>query len=424
MKIEVITSDTVFTVAEELHKDGDARVSIQFPDVDICPHYAVPIYALIDNYRSAGGDIEVVLPDNSKIERALTGQAGCIFGRVCRFANMDEYLAIYSEVEKEVLKLPNIGNGFKLAFGWCISEIMDNVIQHADAKAGYIMIQYLPEERLLKTCVFDLGRGIFDSLRGSKFSPANAQEALRLSVEPNVTSGNGQGNGLYGLREIVKQSKKGRLQISSGGAKYVLTSEVQSSAEISETRQYQGISGSTLVDFQVVIDDTLSIDRVFDDALPSTDLWLEDHEIDGETVAVRVLEIVPSTISREYGREMRHAVENIINNDHKRVVIDFSGVEMCSSAFVDELVGKLLVQYQFVNFVRMVQFRSLGGLSALLINHSIKQRMSGEDSAAYEVKDSFGSPMHGPTGPLPSAQSNQLPEVGKVVESSVIVEAI
>lgn len=406
--IEELDSSTSIRLAKFLLANAGRNARITFSDVLCCPHLIVPVFALIDAYRMRGMKIVVDALERSTVARALLGSGDeRPFGKVYRFDTTDEYMGIFDRVQKEVLKLPNVGKGFRIAFEWCISEVMDNVIQHSGANAGYFMVQYLPKERLLKTSVFDLGRGICAALKASKFSPDNAEDAIRLAVEPNVTSGNGQGNGLFGLREIVKQSRNGRLQITSGGAKYVLTTEARMEPFVGPADTLPGFAGTTLVDFQVVLDDSLSIDRVFDDALPTTDLWLEDHELDEATVAVRVLEIVHGTVSREFGREMRQAVENLIDNERRRVVVDFSGVDMCSSAFVDEFIGKLLIKYQFVNFSRMIGFRSLGGLPALLINHSIKQRLSEEDPEEEAIAmDSTGAHDMGPTGPAVPRSSN------------------
>lgn len=101
---------------------------------------------------------------------------------------------------------------------------------------------------------------------------------------------------------------------------------------------------------------------------------MEDHEVGDDAIRLNVLEIVNGTVSRDLGREMRNAVENVIENEHKRVIIDFAGVEMCSSAFVDELVGKLVERYQFVRFMRLVELVNVSELNALLIDHSIRQR--------------------------------------------------
>lgn len=425
--ITELNSSTSARLAEFLLANMGRAVRVAFSDVLCCPHLITPVFALVDAYRMRGMKIDIVAPVRSAVARALLESGDDRpFGKIYRFGTTDEYLAIFSRIQKEVLKLPNVGKGFRVAFEWCISEVMDNVIQHSGANVGYFMVQYVPNERLLKTSVFDLGMGICATLRESRFSPANAEDAVRLAVEPNVTSGNGQGNGLFGLREIVKQSRNGRLQITSGGAKYVLTTGAQAKPFIGPADALPGFAGTTLVDFQVVLDDSLSIDRVFDDALPTTDLWLEDHELAEATVSVRVLEIVPGTVSREFGREIRQAVENLIDNEHKRVVVDFSGVDMCSSAFVDEFIGKLLVKYQFVNFSRMIGFRSLGGLSALLINHSIKQRLSEEEPTGPSVMDSTGTHDMGQMGlavPQSLKGAGLSPEV-RVDGQPVVVDAL
>lgn len=423
--IEKIDSSTAVSVANFFNESDGKDVAIEFRDKPCCPHYIVPVFALLDMYQEKGGGVELRVPSSSAIARAMLGRKNdCVLGKVCRFASMEEYLDIFTSVQMEVLKLPGIGKGFKVSFGWCISEIMDNVIQHSGAGIGYFMVQYVPDERLLKTCVFDLGKGICASLKGSKFSTENAEEAIKRAIEPNVTSGNGQGNGLYGLREIVKQSKNGRLQITSAGARYTLLAGVQQEESTERVKELLGFSGTTAVDFQVVLDDALSIDSVFNDAMPSVDIWLEDHELDESTISLKVLEIVPGTISREYGREIRHAVENLIGNEHKRVVVDFDGVDMCSSAFVDEFIGKLLVKYQFVNFSRMIRLQALEGLPAMLVNHSIKQRLSEESLLVPEAKDSLGSANMESAGSA-SISGVENPNVDDNIEKKpTVVEAI
>ncbi len=400
--IQILDSSSTFRVADFFLANAGNEMELVFDDVLCCPHFIVPIYALIDFYRARGEKINILAPPYSNIKHILFNEnSDRAFGRVLRFSSIDEYLEIFNKVQKEVITLPKIGSGFRVAFEWCISEIMDNVVLHSGSSAGYFMVQYLQKERLLKTCVFDLGQGILASFKNSPYSPSNSIEAVKLAVEPNVTSGNGQGNGLYGLREIVKQSSNGRLQITSGDGKYVLSTGVKVEEVSEKADVIAGFPGATSVDFQVVVDDSLSIDRVFEDGSPTTDLWLEDHELDEETISIKVLELVQGTISRGFGREIRNAVENLIDVERKRVIIDFDGVDLCSSAFVDEFIGKLLVKYQFVNFARMISFKSLCGLPALLINHSIKQRMSESTSIESAVNDSVGTVNMGPTGPVP-----------------------
>jgi hypothetical protein len=48
--------------------------------------------------------------------------------------------------------------------------------------------------------------------------------------------------------------------------------------------------------------------------------------------------------TRELGREIRDKAISFIKNDKKKVLFDFSDVHLISSAFADELFGKLFVE--------------------------------------------------------------------------------
>ena len=423
IKLAVLDNSSVNSLADVL-KVSKEGILVRFGTVVCCPHHIVPIYALIDYYRSRGIEIEVSAEERSKVAsifREATLERP--FGSVWRFDNPEALLELFFATQKEILKMPNIGKGFKNAFGWCLSEVMDNVLQHSQEKenqpaVGYMMVQYVPNERLLKCCVFDLGIGLYKSFQDTKYKPLTPTEAVALAVQPNVTSGKGQGNGLYGLKEIVKQSKHGRLEIKSAGAKYLFEDCVEHTDVIAPI---PGFSGSTSVDFQMYLDNEFSIDSVFPDRVPSADLWMEDHEVGDDAIRLKVLEIVRGTVARDFGREMRNAVENIIEGEHKRVIIDFSGVEMCSSAFVDEFVGKLVEMYQFVRFSQFVDFVNVSGLPALLIDHSIRQRLS-EQQKTVEINDSFGCTCLGPTGPSPDPITS--PVIGEIRQAApIIVEA-
>lgn len=375
--VNILNKSSVVALAEMLESEG-VDISICFEDVICCPHYVVPVFALIDYYRSLGRRIDVFFPEHSTIESCFkNGSLERPFGSVWRFDNQDVLLELFDATQKAIMKLPNVGKGFKTAFGWCLSEVMDNVLQHSQEKSGlssvgYLMIQYVHDERLLKCCVFDLGIGLYESFLGTKYNPQTPADAVGLAVMPNVTSGNGQGNGLYGLKEIVKQSDNGRLEIRSAGAKYLLENGEE---RVEIAWRVPGFSGTTSVDFQIYFENEFSIDTVFPDRAAGVDLWMENHEVADNVVRLSVLEIVKGTVSRDFGREMRNVVENIIENEHKRVIIDFAGVEMCSSAFVDELIGKLLEKYQFVKFMNLIDLVGVSGLNALLIDHSIRQRL-------------------------------------------------
>ena len=387
IKIDIREDSAVRCFSESL-ADASGCLSAEIGNVDFCPNRIVPIVALADMRRRNGGDVDFAVPAGSAAELALRGFAsrkmnpeGDIerpFGRVWRFENGDEMGRIVRACDFEVNKTVRLAKGVRLCFSWCLNEVMDNVLTHSapnEHAAGYVMVQYVANENLLKACVFDLGIGLEDSFARSQYSPGSASEAIRLAVMRNVTSGNGQGNGLYGLKRLVGQSPAGRLHIRSAGAEYLY----DPSREIEEAREswsIAGYNGTTTVDFQVCCDGELSFSDVFPDAMSQVDLWSEERELDDGRICVKVNEVVSSCGSRSAGREVRTLVENLVETEKRKVVIDFCGQENCSSGFVDELLGKLIEKYGFVAFSQMISFTNVQGIVALLINHSIIQRMA------------------------------------------------
>ena len=159
------------TLAEAL-KASDEAVEVRLGNIVCCPHLIVPIYALVDYYRSFGRKIELNCIEHSEVESVFKKRdLDRPFGTVWRFDSEDVLLDLFNATQKEILKLPNVGKGFKTAFGWCLSEVMDNTLQHSQEKGdkppiGYMMIQYVHSKRLLKCCVFDLGIGLYESFTG------------------------------------------------------------------------------------------------------------------------------------------------------------------------------------------------------------------------------------------------------------------
>ncbi len=373
-------------------RSSQEPLEVELVNSGFCPNRVVPILAMLDVSRSSRAGQVTVSVSSETGDQALfgfnsgnmrPGESVCRpFGRVWRFDNADDLNLIVNAVELELNKTVRLAKGVKLCFTWCLNEVMDNVLNHSAAvgnATGYTMVQYVPAEKLLKVCVFDMGIGLKASFEGSKYSPKTDEEAIRLAVQENVTSGKGQGNGLYGLKRLVGQSPMGKLHIKSGSGEYLYNPQknVENARPCSPL---VGISGSTMVDFQIVCDGELSFEQAFPGSQGQVDLWIEDHETESGAVRVKVLDIVGGCGSRENGREVRTVVENLVEADKRKVVIDFEGAETCSSAFVDEVIGKLLEKYGFSAFVQMISIANVHGVVALLLNHSVRQRLVGEQT--------------------------------------------
>ena len=383
-----IDGQDVSGVAEALAAAKSA-VTVALSDGDCRPSRMVPVVALADHCRRHGLAVRLSAADGTRAAQAVEGFASgrlapdvqsfsCDpFDRVWRFRSYEEQNVLVNAMTLRLGKGALLGKGVKEAFIWCLNEVMDNVLTHASRTGdvpGYVMVHLDAATKRLKVCVFDLGMGLKASFAGSRYAPADDYEAITTALKANVTSGIGQGNGLWGLHELIRRAEGGSVSLASGAAAYLFSPGNGVDGRV-EHRPLAGFEGTTLVDFRMTVSGGIEIGQVFPDSAPPVDLWQEAHEMDDGTVRYGVLEEAGGSGTRPSAAALRNMVENAIENDGKAVTLDFDGVTFCSSAFIDELVGKLLERYGFLAFTQKVRLVNVKGLSAQLVNHSIGQRL-------------------------------------------------
>ena len=366
------------------------QAGLTLRDELVCPRDIVPLVAAVDFHRRRGVDFKLAAPDGTAIASAIAGLTyGRLapdpenppanpFGRVWRFSSYDEQNALVNAMTLQLGKSALLGKGVKEAFIWCLNEVMDNVLTHSSPEGracGYVMAVVAPESKRLKVCVFDIGIGMKASFAGTQYATEDDYVAITTAMKANVTSGIGQGNGLWGLHELIRRAEDGSVSIASGEAAYLFSPKDGVDGRV-EHVPLPGFAGTTLVDFRMTLGGTIDFDSVFSGALPTVDLWQEAHETEPGSVRYGVLEVAGGSGTRPSAAALRTLVENTIENDGKTVTLDFDGVTFCSSAFIDELVGKLMVRYGFLEFTQKIRLVNVRGLSAQLVNHSIAQRLA------------------------------------------------
>jgi len=402
--LDLLQPDAVCRIAGELSRlaPGSA-VEIVLGAEEPCPNMIVPVVGLADALLSKGGNVRFKTFPHSVGERAVAGfdagelntlgpensqrmAGGSVFGRVWRFDNASEQTALVNAMVLELDKSAKLAKGVKQCFEWCLNEVTDNVLNHSAPQGrahGYVMVQYVQGESRLKVCVFDAGIGLRASFAGSRHCPKDAADAIRLAVGKGITNGKGQGNGLWGLHEMVKVGKRGRLHIRSDGAEYLF--DPQNGVESQRTSwSLNGFPGTTTVDFQMICTEITRLQDVFGEQYVPVDLWQEDREQEDGSLRLSVAELASGYGTRESAERVRHVVENAIDNDRKFVVLDFAGVDSCSSSFIDELLVKLVEKYGAVTFPNFFKTLNLSGLAAGLANFSAAQRLGSRTPSAGE----------------------------------------
>lgn len=262
--------------------------------------------------------------------------------------------------------------GVLQALEWSLNEVMDNVLQHSGETFGLAMGQIHPTSNHIALCVFDSGRGLFNSLRTSHH-PRNAVDAITLAVQEGVTRDKsvGQGNGLWGLHNIVRLNH-GLLTITSGPGQY--------SWQVDHDRTYSKVPypsldhNSTTVDFQLDYTSTIELAEALGGYEP-TNFRLEEIEDESGNVLFQLSEKASGTGTRRSGEALRNEITNIAGETKSVIGIDFGGISIVSSSFADEFIGKLVTQFGFAGFVQRFRLLKMNSTVEAIVNRSVAQRM-------------------------------------------------
>ena len=258
---------------------------------------------------------------------------------------------------------------------WCMNETIDNVLQHSMTEKGFVMAQLNKQNKTFNFCVFDAGIGIYNSLRNTKYSPHNPLKAIKLSMKERITRDEriGQGNGLWGLSQIIKETN-GRLRIGSSGARYEY--ENGDIKEVSSGDFNLGVNnGTTMIDFLIDYSSPIDIAGALNGYEP-VDIWAENYENAAGDIVINVSRDARGTGTRKSAEKLRHMVMNFFKDHYSIVVLDFSEVSMLSSSFADELIGKLIATIGFSGFIQHIKIVNLNDYNSLIVNRSVGQRMA------------------------------------------------
>lgn len=292
---------------------------------------------------------------------------------VWHFKDAEEISLLVNAIVHEVSQLAVCESGVLEGLNWCLNEVMDNVIQHSGVQEGYVMGQIHRTTKHIAICIFDPGQGIYNSLRNTKHTPRHPVDAITLAIKEGVTRDKkiGQGNGMWGLHNIVK-SNSGKLVITSNGASYMLDRD-----DIKTFRNlpyFSRTSGFTTIDFQIDFDKGISIAEALGGHTPIS-LRLEELENDIGNLQYRLSEKSSGTGTRQSGERIRNEIVNLFRETGKVIEIDFTGVSVISSSFADELIGKIVAEFGFAGFNQVFRLRNMNNVVQPIVDRSVLQRL-------------------------------------------------
>lgn len=362
-----------------------------------------PIAGVLDYYRSQGMTFDILYdspnpyPDHTHFADPLNVEdyIGKIelqypLDKVWKFDSPETVNELLKSYIFTIRQSDIIERGVISSLEWCLNETMDNILQHAEVSHGYIMAQLHKTSKRFSVCVFDVGRGIYNSLKNSKHHPVAPLDAITLALQEKVTRDErvGQGNGLWGLSRLITEAD-GLLRISSAGATYQKEYDEIKTVLNGDFNLGKSL-GTTLVDFQFDYSKPIDVTTALNGYYP-TDFWLEDLEINDEELEINVGELSSGTGTRKAAEKFRNMIINLVLSDKKRVILNFNGVNLVSSSYADELIGKIISKYGFVFFINNFHFKNLSVVNGAVINRSVQQRMAQTyyDSQIQDIADEF-----------------------------------
>ena len=365
---------------------GYDAVRLDFAEAaSVYPNVLTPIACAIQYYRDNHSvDFETsglspFLANTSFLSPQTPTAHRDALNRVWRFTSSAEVQTVVTNIlhalEARTRFNPGVLNGIE----WCLNEVMDNVIQHASGHptptTGYVMAEV--HRARVALCVCDAGRGLQRSLQTLNPPPRTDDSAIRRAVEEGVTRDTsiGQGNGLWGLRRIVHENG-GQLTIASGTSALTWENGSEPSAESRRPFLAPDHKG-TLVDFQIRARRSIDFTAIFPrGATRFHQLSLESREDTTGAIVFRLSEETSGIGTRQSGAAIRNRVLNACVDSDSLIAIDFRDVNIVSSSFADELIGKLVATLGFTAFSQRIRLRNMNAVTAGITDRSVRQRIT------------------------------------------------
>ncbi|MBU2464802.1 MAG: hypothetical protein KJ615_00540 [Bacteroidetes bacterium] len=319
---------------KRLHfKFGHNKIIIDLEKIEkVFPYPTVPVAGYIHYFKEElNVDFEFInvptylkkihflSPDD--INKTTTGQGSNFLDRVWLFHSSDDVHTLVNGFLASIRKSCQVEEGILQACEWGLNEIMDNVIQHSEENTGFVMGQVLKDSQILKVSIFDYGKGIYQSLRNSIHRPRNASDAISLAIQEGVTRDSkvGQGNGMWGLYNIINLNDGG-LQIISGKGGLNFVNRTKRNESYQNIIMLNQNKQSTAVNFDISLNNPVSMKEALGGYEP-VDLFIENLEDDHDRIIYKIIEQSSGTGTRQSGFRIKNELINIYKSAKKPVLL-------------------------------------------------------------------------------------------------------
>ncbi len=368
---------------------GHRSIHLDFQEVGgLFPNINVPMAATLQYYKASG--VEVTYADGSRnpiIPSIINpiydiASSDAVLSRVHQFTGSPESVEISIDtIIDRVQGAVEFAKGNLDTIGWCLNEIMDNVSNHSRESVGFFEIQLHRKNKRLAICIADTGVGIRESLRQRRTARSD-EDAITLAMGHKYTrdSKTYQGNGLWGLNELVRAGK-GMLVVSSGNG--IVRIEGESSTH--QSGRLPIGYGDTIIDFQIPYDEPIDIEKTLGQSTEVDFSW-KIYDMNSNKYVLRVASETRG-YTRKAGAEMYNKTINYLKVIPGYIEIDFSSVGRFSASFADEFIGKMVRNLGFTQFINLVRIVNMERAVAAQIDQAVQRRLGERAAPASVLQD-------------------------------------
>ena len=368
-------------------------IDLTYAEPPSFPNVILPLAGLIKLYKVEYNiDISLSYQNNSYIDEIridrpynLANDSSLIktsiFDKVLSFDSEDDIEILSTMLLKQLQETVVCKSGVIVGISWCINEIMDNVLNHSGLNEGFIMCQIHRKNNHVAFSIYDYGKGLFNTLSGTEYNPQTTIDAINLALTAGVTRDKklGQGNGLWGVRNIVKFNL-GNLAVYTGNSSYTKDYRESNQYEtVNEKLNYPSIRNqTTLIEFSIDFDRSIDINTALGDYEPYEKIQMawEEATTDDNHIIVYIKDVAVGTGTRRAGERLRKYVTNVLIQNNQPVELNFSEVVNMSSSFADEFAGKLVQSFGVIEFNKCFRVVKYNDYVKILLDKAISQRLA------------------------------------------------
>lgn len=370
------------------------------------PNGMLPLLAELDVLRREEISVAIVLPAEDWLRRLFLNtnwahyldpdnyeKSDTVHDRhvaAHRFADFAGQQRLVNDFVDIVMRHLRMGRRVITALEWCVNEITENVLRHADCReGGIVQVSTFSDARRVTIGVADSGRGILASMREGHSSLQTDRQAIEEAVKSGATRDpkNGQGNGIAGTMGIAKASG-GSFAITSGRAALVVSEPRVKPYGRARHLRFPG----TFVYAEIGLDTPFRVAEAIGVAVERgdpIDIIETAYEVeDGSALNLSLRGESKGFGTRYVGRQLRTKCRNLLDSaPGKPLVLDWQEISVVSSSFADEFIGKLFVELTPLVFAARVRNVRMEPLVRGLVDKAIMQRVA---QAATENDPNLG----------------------------------